>query len=72
MFAWDFLFCAYCILPGRSRANPERSGVNVLFLTDSEKGVGTKFRETRMMGKREAGTELEVTEYVPNERVRDT
>ena len=44
--------------------------VNVEFLTDQETGVGTKFRETRMMGKREASTVLEVTEYVPNERVR--
>jgi len=44
--------------------------VNVEFLTDQEIGAGTKFRETRVMGKREASTVLEVTEYVPNERVR--
>lgn len=44
--------------------------VRVEFLTESRVGVGTRFRETRMMGKREASTVLEVTEYVKNERVR--
>lgn len=44
--------------------------VRVEFLTEQKTGVGTRFRETRKMGKREATTELEVTEYVRNERVR--
>lgn len=44
--------------------------VNVEFLTDSQKGVGTRFRETRMMKGKEVATELEVTEHVPNEKVR--
>lgn len=44
--------------------------VRVEFLTEQKTGVGTRFRETRRMGKREATTELEVTEYVRNERVR--
>ncbi len=44
--------------------------VRVEFLTESRVGVGTRFRETRLMGKREASTVLEVTEYVKNERVR--
>lgn len=44
--------------------------VDVEFLTDARTGVGTRFRETRRMGKREATTELEVTEYVANERIR--
>lgn len=44
--------------------------VKVEFLTESRGGVGTRFRETRRMGKREAATELEVTEFVQNERVR--
>ena len=44
--------------------------VKVEFLSDQKEGVGARFRETRRMGKREASTELEVTEYVPNERVR--
>lgn len=44
--------------------------VKVGFLTDQRSGVGTRFRETRVMGRREATTELEVTEYVANERIR--
>ena len=44
--------------------------VDVEFLTEKKRGVGTRFRETRLMGKRRASTELEVTEYVPNERIR--
>ena len=32
--------------------------------------MGARFRETRLMGGRRATTELEVTEYVPDERVR--
>ena len=44
--------------------------VSVEFLTEQHKGVGTRFRETRLMGKRKASTELEVTEYVENERIR--
>ncbi len=44
--------------------------VDVRFLTATKRGVGTKFRETRLMGKREATSELEVTEYVENKRVR--
>ncbi len=44
--------------------------VSVSFLTEQHKGVGTRFRETRLMGKRKASTELEVTEYVENERIR--
>lgn len=44
--------------------------VKVEFLTDQRSGVGTRFRETRMMGRRAATTELEVTEYVANERIR--
>lgn len=44
--------------------------VKVEFLTEQKTGVGAKFRETRIMGKREATTVLEVTEYVENERIR--
>ena len=43
---------------------------NVEILSDVESGVGTRFRETRKMGKREATAEMEVTEYVKDERVR--
>jgi len=43
---------------------------NVEFLTEQTRGVGTRFRETRLMRGREATTELEVTEYEPPQRVR--
>ncbi|TQV87733.1 SRPBCC family protein [Aliikangiella coralliicola] len=42
----------------------------VEFLTDQKSGVGTRFIETRLMRGKEASTELEVTEYVENERIR--
>lgn len=44
--------------------------IDVEFLSDKHSGVGTRFRETRRMGKHAVSTELEVTEYVRNERVR--
>lgn len=44
--------------------------MQVEFLTESRSGVGTRFRETRMMRGRKASTVMEVTEYVRNERVR--
>lgn len=40
------------------------------FLSDVQSGVGTRFRETRLMKGKEATTELEVTEHVENDRVR--
>ncbi|MGK7312992.1 MAG: SRPBCC family protein [Candidatus Longimicrobiales bacterium M2_2A_002] len=43
-----------------SQAQPDIVGVE--FLSDRQYGVGTRFREIRRMGKREATTELEVTE----------
>ena len=43
---------------------------DVQFLTDQRSGVGTRFRETRSMKGRQHATELEVTEYQPNDRVR--
>ena len=44
--------------------------VNVEFLSTVKSGVGARFRETRDMRGRHAVTELEVTEYVDNDRVR--
>ena len=44
--------------------------IKVEFLSEVTSGVGTRFRETRLMGKKEASTELEITECVPNEHVR--
>ena len=44
--------------------------VKVEILSDVRSGVGTKFRETRLMKGREAATDLEVTEFAQNEHVR--
>ena len=44
--------------------------VRVEYTSATRKGPGTRFKETRRMGRREATVELEVTEYEPNERVR--
>lgn len=48
--------------------NPEIVAVELL--TEQHSGPGTRFRETRRMGKKELVTELEVTELVENERAR--
>ncbi|MYH48229.1 MAG: hypothetical protein F4151_01535 [Gammaproteobacteria bacterium] len=42
----------------------------VEFLSDTRTGLGTRFRETRVMRGREATVELEITEFAPPERVR--
>ncbi|MCP4890026.1 MAG: hypothetical protein GY904_25910 [Planctomycetaceae bacterium] len=42
----------------------------VEFLSEQEVGVGTRFRETRVMNGREQTVELEVAEYVKDVRVR--
>ncbi len=42
----------------------------VEFLTEQRSGIGTQFRETRMLKGRESQTELEVTEFVENDRIR--
>jgi carbon monoxide dehydrogenase subunit G len=43
---------------------------HVELLSEQRSGVGARFRETRMMKGRESQTELEVTEYVENDRIR--
>lgn len=43
---------------------------NVEFLTEQQRGVGTRFVETRVLRGRQASSTLEVTEYVENQRVR--
>ena len=40
------------------------------FLSEQKSGVGTRFKETRVMRGKEAATELEITELAPNEHVR--
>ena len=40
------------------------------FLSDQKTGIGTRFRETRVMNGREESVELEITEYEENSLVR--
>jgi len=51
-----------------SKAVPSIKKVEML--SEIERGVGTRFRETRVMDDRENTVELEGTEYLANERVR--
>lgn len=62
------VFDAVAHIENFSKAVPHIT--NIEFLTETRTGVGTRFRETRLMRGREATTELEVTEYVENERIR--
>ena len=43
---------------------------HVEFLSEQQVGAGTRFRETRLMNGREHTVELEVAEYIDNDRVR--
>jgi uncharacterized protein YndB with AHSA1/START domain len=57
-------------------ADPNRfaeaiAGVTQLeILSGMKSGVGTRFRQTRVMNGRESTMEFEVTEYVPSQRLR--
>lgn len=44
--------------------------INIEILSEVTSGVGTRFRETRLMNGKEAITELEVTEYEENKLIR--
>lgn len=44
--------------------------VKVELLSDKQKGLGTRFRETRLLKGKELSSEFEVKEYVENEHVR--
>jgi len=64
----DTVFGTVADIRNFSSAIPEI--VDVEFLTDSKTGVGTRFRETREINGKRASTELEVTEYDKNRRIR--
>ena len=55
-------------IPNYARVVPDI--VKVEMLSDVTRGMGARFRETRLMRGKEATTELQVTEYVENERIR--
>ncbi len=44
--------------------------VSIDFLSESQSGVGTRFRETRVTSGRRATTDVEITECVANDRIR--
>lgn len=44
--------------------------VRVEMLSETTSGVGTRFRETRLLRGNEESADLEVTEYIENDRVR--
>ena len=64
----DVVFQAISDIEGLPDNDPDI--LTIEFLTAQRTGRGTRFRETRRMKNQEMITELEVTEYVPNERVR--
>lgn len=64
----DRVFATVADIEQFSMAIPHIQSVECL--SGQKSGVGTRFRETRIMKNREASTTLEVTEYVSNERVR--
>lgn len=64
----DFVFRTVSEIDNYSKAIPHI--VDVEFLSDVKRGVGSRFRETRLMMGREASTVLEVKEYAADERVR--
>jgi len=40
------------------------------FLSEVQSGIGSRFRQTRQMGGKDTTTDLEVTEFVENDRIR--
>lgn len=64
----EAVFQAVTDLPNLPETMPEI--VDVEFLTEQTAGIGTRFRESRRMGKRVHVTELEVIELVANEHTR--
>jgi carbon monoxide dehydrogenase subunit G len=62
------VFRAVSDLDHFSRAVPQIDRIEIL--SESAAGVGTRFRETRLVRGRETASELEVAELVENERVR--
>lgn len=66
----ELVFDTIAHIENFAKALPQLIGYE--FLTDQKTGLGTRFIETRESVGKETRTEFEVTEYVPNERVRLT
>lgn len=64
----DLVFTTVADIRNYSKAIPHLTKVE--FLSETTSGIGTRFRETRLMRGKAASTELEVTEYAENEHIR--
>lgn len=64
----DLVFETVADIRNYSKAVPHITEVKIL--SDIQSGVGTRFRETRVMKGRQATTEIEVTEYTSNQCIR--
>lgn len=64
----EVVFQTLACIENFSKAVPGITRVE--FMSEQRSGVGTRFRETRIIHGKEASTELEVSELVENERVR--
>lgn len=64
----DVVFQVVSDIPNLPETNPDI--VSIEFFTESQTGLGTRFRETRRMGKKQMDTDLEITKYVENDHVR--
>jgi uncharacterized membrane protein len=64
----ELVFQTVADIENFSKAVPHITKVE--FLTESRFGLGTRFRETRMMQGKEASTELEGNEFEENARIR--
>ncbi|MHC4958489.1 MAG: SRPBCC family protein [Planctomycetota bacterium] len=64
----DKVFSTIASIENFKQAIP--SIVRVEFTSEARAGVGTRFRETRLMRGKEVTVELEVTELEPNDHVR--
>ncbi len=64
----DRVFAAVSEVGNLPAVVPDVVGIEIL--SDTGSGVGTRFRETRLMHGKETVTELEVTELVANDRIR--
>ncbi len=64
----DSIFAAVADIENLPATNKDIKSIE--FLTEQRSGVGTRFRETRVMKGKQHITELEVTEYQPSQRLR--
>lgn len=64
----DFVFKSISEISHLPQTVPEIEKVE--FLSETKSGIGTCFRETRIINGKESITDLEVTEYKKNEHIR--